>query len=270
MKIIEKKCPNCGAGLSFGENDHSCKCDYCHREFEIERDEKIINDETKDNLDAYSLIDPETAKKVAKTGLVVFAASSIVPFIIFLVVFGFIAYMVIGGISGSIKEEQNRIQNTVEEQKKKDTPINDVSLLKNTELKYLSDKSHGALSVKGGTTTKYAYDDEDDEVYKYILAYKDNKNYFYIVQKVLYVNFFNKSDKKTIFIPIKFENVYSGMKWSDEETEEIVNGMVVDAPQYYLNNEKTSYVRGAYSTYEEFYKAKINTLKDQGYKITEK
>lgn len=270
MEIIEKKCPNCGAGLSFGENDHSCKCDYCHREFEIERDEKIINDQSKDNIDAYSLIDPETAKKVAKTGLAVFAVSSIVPFIIFLVIFGFIAYMVIGGISGSIKEEHNRTQSAIEEQNKKDTPINDVNVLTNTELKYLSDKSQPTLAVKGESSTQYSYHSEDDEVYKYILAYKDKKNYFYVVQKVLYINFFNKSDKKTIFIPIKFENVYSGMKWSDDETEEIVNGMVVDAPQYYLNKEKSSYVRGAYATYEQFYKEKIEPLKELGYKVTEK
>ena len=41
MKLIEKKCPNCGANLEFSETDKSCKCEYCHRAFEIERDEKI-------------------------------------------------------------------------------------------------------------------------------------------------------------------------------------------------------------------------------------
>ena len=38
MKIIEKKCPNCGAGLEFNENDKSCRCEYCKRSFEIERE----------------------------------------------------------------------------------------------------------------------------------------------------------------------------------------------------------------------------------------
>ena len=38
MRLVEKKCPNCGANLSFGENEKSCKCEYCKREFEIERD----------------------------------------------------------------------------------------------------------------------------------------------------------------------------------------------------------------------------------------
>ena len=38
MRLIEKECPNCGAGLSFTKEDTTCKCEYCKREFEIERD----------------------------------------------------------------------------------------------------------------------------------------------------------------------------------------------------------------------------------------
>ena len=41
MKLIEKKCPNCGASLEFNDSDKSCKCQYCHRAFEIERDSSI-------------------------------------------------------------------------------------------------------------------------------------------------------------------------------------------------------------------------------------
>ena len=45
MKLIEKKCPNCGGSLEFSETDKSCKCEYCHRAFEIERAEKLdVND----------------------------------------------------------------------------------------------------------------------------------------------------------------------------------------------------------------------------------
>ena len=38
MRLIEKECPNCGAGLHFNKDDTTCKCEYCKREFEIERD----------------------------------------------------------------------------------------------------------------------------------------------------------------------------------------------------------------------------------------
>ena len=37
MELIEKKCPNCGASLEFGDNDKSCTCNYCHRSFMIEK-----------------------------------------------------------------------------------------------------------------------------------------------------------------------------------------------------------------------------------------
>ena len=39
MRLIEKKCPNCGADLEFKDNDKSCKCSHCASSFEIERDE---------------------------------------------------------------------------------------------------------------------------------------------------------------------------------------------------------------------------------------
>ena len=56
MRLIEKKCPNCGANLEFDENDKSCKCQYCKRSFEIERDT--------DNLDKFNLIYDKMQKPV--------------------------------------------------------------------------------------------------------------------------------------------------------------------------------------------------------------
>lgn len=54
MKLIEKKCPNCGASLEFNDNDRSCKCVYCKRGFEIVRDSE--------NDDEYSLVYTKTDK----------------------------------------------------------------------------------------------------------------------------------------------------------------------------------------------------------------
>ena len=45
MKLIEKKCPNCGANLEFKETDKSCSCSYCHRSFEIERESNLDTDD---------------------------------------------------------------------------------------------------------------------------------------------------------------------------------------------------------------------------------
>jgi len=38
MKLFEKKCPNCGAQLSFKKDDKEVTCDYCRKSFIIEND----------------------------------------------------------------------------------------------------------------------------------------------------------------------------------------------------------------------------------------
>ncbi len=259
MKIIEKKCPNCGAGLSFGDTDKSCKCEYCHREFEIERDENKTDD------DIYSLIDPEAVAKAAKTGLTVFAISSIVPMIIFVLVF--IGFIIAGY---NIYKYESNSDNTMKEEKVVKVPVSDISQLSNNDLTLFTNDSHSSFSVKGESSNKYSYNHKDDEVYKCILAYKDNHNYLFVVQKVLYINFFNQKDRKTVFIPVKYENVVSGLKISDDELDEITNGSVIDAPRFNLNKEMSSYLRGGYADYNQFVKDKINPLKTDGYKISEK
>ena len=261
MKLIEKKCPNCGAALEFSEKDKSCKCDYCHRSFEIERDNKVINDDSRDNVDAYNLIDSESAKKVAKTGLTVFAVSSIIPMIsvfIIIVVFGIIYFNVIRDNNYTISDFET------------ETVATNIADFSNTDLKKISDNSsYDSTSVKGENSNNYSYSAEDNEVYKYILAYKDDKNYFYVVRKVLYINFFNQDDKKTVYVPVKYENVVAKLD-NYNQTQEILNGMSIDAPTFYLNDKKSSYIRGGYSDYNKFIQEKINPLKEQGYKITEK
>lgn len=85
MRLIEKKCPNCGGGLKFTFEDKETKCEYCGRCFEIERDEKIAdNEDEMFNSENYALT--EEQKKAAKTILGAFAAfqfASIIPVIIF-------------------------------------------------------------------------------------------------------------------------------------------------------------------------------------------
>lgn len=38
MKLVEKKCPNCGASLKFNKEDTSITCNYCKAVFDIEKD----------------------------------------------------------------------------------------------------------------------------------------------------------------------------------------------------------------------------------------
>ena len=88
MKLIEKRCPNCGAGLSFNESDKNIHCEYCNMNYEIKRDDtKIDNPE-----EAYDLV---KVKKVASAFFTYFALSSIISFVIFLLVFVFIVFVFI-------------------------------------------------------------------------------------------------------------------------------------------------------------------------------
>ncbi len=46
MKLVEKKCPNCGANIEFNAENKTVTCNYCSTTFEVERDiEKELKEE---------------------------------------------------------------------------------------------------------------------------------------------------------------------------------------------------------------------------------
>ncbi len=259
MKLIEKKCPNCGGSLEFSETAKSCKCEYCHRAFEIERNESTS---VSDIAEQFNLSELEVP---VKTFTKMFAGSYIVFTVLSIIVFVGIFAIVITSFNShrkSIEESFNGETNS--------TIASNISDFSNTTLKEFSDDSYGELYVKGEHSNTYAYQLEDHEVYKYILAYKDKKNYLYVVQKALYINFFDTNDKTTAFVPIKYENVTTKLDEFSDESEDILNGKTVDADTLYLNSTNSSYIRGGYKDYNKFVEEKINPLKEQGYTITEK
>lgn len=66
MKLIEKKCPNCGAELKFGLDDKETKCEYCGKSFVIERDvDETSKKEELYNADNYKFLE-ETNKAITK------------------------------------------------------------------------------------------------------------------------------------------------------------------------------------------------------------
>ena len=249
MKIIEKKCPNCGAGLSFGDTDKSCKCEYCHREFEIEREED----------DTYNLIDPKSMEKVAKVGITVVAASFLIPIVIFII--AMVGFVVI--LLSTSKNDFNSNSHPIKtvEPVPENKMISDVNQMKKTDLARLKSIASEVYRVMGRNDSKCSFQKDDEEVYKYIVAYKDDTNYVYIVDKVIYIHFFNQKERTMAIIPIRYENI----KNMDEEEFE---SMKVDAPKYFLNKDKSTYIRGGYANYNDFYKNKIDHLKKNGYKIT--
>ena len=88
MRLIEKKCPNCGANIEFEDDAKSCKCEYCKRSFEIERDNA---DKNSDDPKNYKLSELPLPMKMFGTyfiggWLISSIIIGIVGFILFIVV----------------------------------------------------------------------------------------------------------------------------------------------------------------------------------------
>ena len=103
MKLVEKKCPNCGASLSFDSDDKEVICKYCNNSFEIERDLKDLIDTEKIAKIANDMLDPEIFslhKKAMKSFSSIFIIAWAIIFIVGLVIFIFVASHVFPRIFG--------------------------------------------------------------------------------------------------------------------------------------------------------------------------
>ena len=268
MKLIEKKCPNCGADLEFGENDKSCKCKYCHRSFEIERDAKIDVSDLAEQFNLNELKGPAKAITTAFFGS--YIASSIIGIIIFIAVFGIMIF----GIFSFIRED-NKVKNNItinhnlpddvgDNDKDEDESklISNVSELSNRNIESISTRGKTYIDTPEGDNNAYhSYTiDGNKNMEKLIVASKKDSNRLIIIYRVNYHDFFNKQDRHTLYIPVVYENV-------DKDLFELSNGKV-SAPIYYFNAEQTCFTYG-YRSYDEAYNEVVKPL-DGEYQISEK
>lgn len=88
MKLVEKKCPKCGADLSFDKGSKEVICKYCNTSFEVLRDKDDLIDKVSESIDPELINLPAKMFKRASTiSTIVF----VVLFIIFIIVFIFVA-----------------------------------------------------------------------------------------------------------------------------------------------------------------------------------
>lgn len=235
MKLIEKKCPNCGANLEFSEKDKSCKCEYCHRAFEIERDE---NNENEYNLNVV---------ETSKTSFIIF---SILTLLIF---GGFIVFMF---------TDFNQFSHS---NKDKVSYYTKASELTSDDFEDMNFDSEIVIKkrAEGPSTTDHSYTQEGDQVrQKVYVASKKDGNVIVSIYEVKYYDFFHPESRYTVYVPIKYENVDKN-KFVDK-----FSNPQVTAPKYYFDAENT-YSISAYTSMDELYADVIKPL-EKDYKITEK
>ncbi len=93
MKLIEKKCPNCGASLSFSTTDKEVTCNYCNARFEVQREvSDIINTERIEQI-ANDIFNPEnfslhekTIRSIGNVFIFIWAFVFIIAIIMFFII----------------------------------------------------------------------------------------------------------------------------------------------------------------------------------------
>ena len=259
MKLIEKKCPNCGASLSFNDNDKSCKCEYCKRNFEIERDNNTAYNSSSDQ---FHLSELNTPLKFA--GLY-FASTYIVGAIIVIVafiIFGIIGYSIFKEANNQLKESNNTSILDVFDDEKYIASIDDIS---NNDYENIDTDARIKIiyRAEGVSDSRHSFTrDGDPKREKIYVASKDNSNVIVSIYKVNYKDFFHQDDHHTIYVPITYENIKKSNGISNFENPQI------KAPEYYFNPDNSSYAYG-YASFDDAYNNVVKVLEND-YKISEK
>lgn len=246
MKFIKKECPNCGAPVSFTKEDTTCKCEYCKREFEIERDA-----DKKKLIDQFTLSELKAPFKIfSYFTLGSFIAQAVIIFITFIIII-ILGYNIIKGLNDS-NSIFNRNASLV-------TSINDLT---NSDYSTLDLNSKVLISKETASTTGSYINKGSFKREKLYIISNEKTNYLIPIYKATYEYFYNKEEKYTIYIPIEFKNV---KKKNNSIAFYLDNGRI-NAPKYHFNGDNYSY---GYNDFDILYNEIIKKY-EKDYKIIEK
>lgn len=120
MKIVEKKCPNCGASLDFKVGERDIVCDHCRRKFAVKYDgvdfAKLSADEVKSLKDAN--IDLKPLRNIFITAAIVFVVISALSITLFVGIFVFIASKVKSAADEQFQQTVQDNQEWIDQQSK--------------------------------------------------------------------------------------------------------------------------------------------------------
>ena len=261
MKLIEKKCPNCGAGLSFNDNDKSCKCDYCKRAFEIERDNTI--DSSASINDQYQLSELKGPLKIVGLYMAgTYIVGAIITIIVFILV-GVVGYNIYKQASKQLSDSDN---NSIIDKKSNTKYITSINELENDDYENIDFDSQTEIinHGEGVSNSEHSYTrDGDPKREKIYVAYKKDGNVIIAIYKAIYKDFFHQENSYTVYVPIIYENIkkdeFGSYEWENPQ---------VKAPEYYFDSEHKSYTYG-YKSIDDAYNEVVKPL-EKDYKITKK
>lgn len=138
MRLITKRCPNCGAPLSFNENDKKVKCEYCRQQIMIE----------KENSDSKTFSSDDFILEVAKMQ-VIHSKIAIVVFTFIIICFFCIFAFAISKMdtSPSPKKSGDNSTNNLEKPDKKEDKNNYVGEISQIDDKTLEELKSSSLAV---------------------------------------------------------------------------------------------------------------------------
>ena len=258
MRLVEKKCPNCGANLEFGEKDKSCKCNYCHRAYEIERDESLNTSDIAEQFNLNEFKGPLKAFGIMHIIITIF---------ILLVSIGMFVGIAYGFFKTQKKTssrfDDNYISNNDSNKK---TYIFDINELTNDDYEDIDNDAASTINRigEGANDTNHSYSmDGDLKREKVYVAGKndDSGNIIISIYKAYYKDFFHQENRYTVYIPIIYENIK--LKGFSKFKNPQLN-----APEYYFNSDKTSYTYG-YDSIDQAENAVVKPL-EKDYKVTSK
>ena len=214
MKFVEKKCPNCGAGLKFDDGATSVVCEYCNQTFYIQRDEKKYARVDSEHLaDAYRFVD-EVGKPIAEAIFRTHKVMAIVPIIVFLIaavgigisIFSFSKEMEKPSI---IEQHENNWEEKIEQQyqEARKKMVTKLSQIDQTSLETFYDNAVLELDNYDGNNSKYKISSDWKAYGAYLLVGKEtNNNYLYVVCKHTYKH--RKNGKEiTLYGAVKFDSL---------------------------------------------------------------
>ena len=190
MKLVEKKCPSCGAVLKFDENDTNVTCEYCNKMYYLQKDEKKSERlDTAHLADAYKFVNEFGRPMVAKSQSIVL----VIGFVMFAIValIGFFSFRSINGFGNGDKYVTKISQ------------IDEVTMgtFNDTSLERL--QNYDGSCIHGG----YEITKEWTHIGVYLLVAKNNNdNILYDVYEHTYKNK-KTGEETTLYAAVKYDDL---------------------------------------------------------------